>query len=110
MARWAAAVRPSHCRKCDDPCPGRSWRLAFPGPGSDKDEACGNRLSRSKIIREVVENPCAVLCVDSHTVANHLLYRGVPTLAGQSGRSDDHAQVMTGLARAGHEVPIGPGR
>jgi hypothetical protein len=84
--------------------------LAVPAPCSDKDEARGNRLSRSKIIREVVENLCAVFRVDSHTIADHLLDGGVPTFAGQSGRCDDHAQVVTGLARAGHEVPIGPGR
>src|SRR5712671_5825598 len=85
-------------------------RVAFPAPSSDNDEACGNQLSRSEIGREVVENPCSVFLVDSHAVADHLLDGAVPTLAGQSSRGDDHAQVVTGLARAGHEVSIGPGR
>src|SRR6266481_8088187 len=53
----------SFCGSGDDTWLGRSRPLASPAPGSDKDEARGNRLSRSKIIREVVENLCAVLRV-----------------------------------------------
>ena len=68
----------------------RSKRLPFPVPGSDKNEARGTRLSRSKIAREVLENLFSVFPVDSHTVADHLLNGGVPALAGQSGRRNDH--------------------
>jgi hypothetical protein len=100
----------SSSRSGDDTRLGAIEAVGVSGAGGDKDEACRKRLSRSKIAREVLENLFTIFLVDSHTVADHLFDGSVPTLARQSGRSDDHAQVVTGLARAGHDVLIGSGR
>ena len=63
-----------------------------------KDEAFGDRLSRSQIAGEIIENLCSIFRVDSHSVADHLLDGGAPAVAAQSTRSDDHGHVVTGSA------------
>jgi hypothetical protein len=83
------------------------------GRAAQRKHRCFANAARSlgpEIGCEIINNLCPLLRGDVHAIACHFIHQSVPAVPVQSGCGDNHAQVMTGLAFAGDDLPIWPGR
>src|SRR6516162_5228241 len=66
-------------------------------------------LARSEIGRKIIDDLCLIVWRDVHPVGGHFRQDIGPPLARQSGRADDHTEVVTRLTLARDQFAIRAG-